>query len=622
MSGWHAAKQRGQSMRWGVMPDGMLAAIVLTPLVVWSLFICWRLGLHQRLPLAFSRIALDRIPDRAARMHGQRPLFTCDRPAAWTVPALHESYPDPLVWSAERILRTVDWLARMLRGLPAFEHGARVAILKDNHFDMHLLMQGIVRAGGIAAPLNDGFATDMVESYLAHVGASVLISDTRTLLRVLDTGGALAPGRTVILAEARKDGDAAQQRVLAVLRERSNGQVHFIEEALAAATPQAVLPQRDSGEVLYVVHSSGTTGFPKAVMLRNEAQSHAVRGWLSYVHLSRTRDRGYLAVPNNHQAVILTFNSALLLGLPLHWSSPYTRGTFDPARTLRELASGGYTGFFAFPVAYTELKEHPLEPLRLRKMRFWASTADATHEAIIKRFVAVGGAFRSIGIPQAGAIYLDAQGSSEVGTPSVVRYYSRFTRRWGRRIGKPGSTPFGPSIRIADGDGNPVARGEVGRLEVRGRTVFRGYWNDHAMSVAAIRRGWFFTGDMMRLSEDGHLVQLDREVDVIHTARGPVYSLPIEEVLHKDPAVFDACVFGARQRDGTQSPAAAIVPREGMTIDAASLRARFNQHLSERERLADVRLVRWDEMPIGLTGKSLKRVFREASEGAASPDVS
>lgn len=601
------------------MPDWAVAAIVLAPLAAWSLFICWRLGLHQRLPLAFRGISLDRIADRAARMHGERPLFTCDRPAAWTVPALREIYRDPLVWSAERILRTVDGLAVMLRGLPAFEHGARVAILKENHLDMHFLMQGIVRAGGIAAPLNDGFAADMVEPYLAHLGASLLISDTRTLGRVLDAGGELAPARTVMLAEARLDGDAAQQRVLAMLRRRSHQHVLFIEEALAAATPQAVLPQRDADEVLYVVHSSGTTGFPKAVMLRNEAQSHAVRGWLSYVHLSRTRDRGYLAVPNNHQAVILTFNSALLLGLPLHWSSPYTRGAFDSARTLRELAGGGYTGFFAFPVAYTELKEHRLDPQQLRRMRFWASTADATHEAIIKRFVAVGGAFRSIGIPKAGAIYLDAQGSSEVGAPSVVRYYSPFTRHWGRRIGKPGSTPFGPSIRIADSEGSPVARGEPGRLEVRGRTVLRAYWNDHGMTVSAIRRGWFFTGDMVRLAEDGHLVQLDREVDVIHTARGPVYSLLIEEVLHKDPAVFDACVFGARQADGTQSPAAAVVLREGMKVDAASLRTRFNQQLPERERLSSVRLVRWDEMPIGLTGKSLKRVFREASELDCAP---
>lgn len=596
------------------MPEWTFLGIALALLVAWLLFICWRLGLHQRLPLAFSSISLDRIPDRAARMHGERPLFTCDRPAAWSVPALREHYPDPLVWSARRIERTVDWLAAMLGGLPGFERGVSVAIFKANHLDMHLLMQGIVGAGGIAVPLNDGFAADMVAPYLNHVGASLLISDTGTLLRVLSAGGSLAPVSTVLLAEARREGDAMQERALTALRARFSGRVRFIEDALAEVVPGSLLSRRDPEEILCVVHSSGTTGFPKAVTLRNGAQSHAVRGWLSYVHLSRTRDRGYLAVPNNHQAVILTFNSALLLGLPLHWSSGYTRGGFDAARTARELCDGGYTGFFAFPVAYTELKERPLDPLQLRKIRVWASTADATHEAIVKRLVAVGGAFRSLGIPLNGSVYLDAQGSSEVGTPSVIRYYSRFTHRWGRRIGKPGSTPFGPSIRIVDRDGNRVTRGAAGRLEVRGKTVFNEYWHNQEMTAAAIRRGWFFTGDMVRLSEDGHLVQLDREVDVIHTARGPVYSLLMEEALHKDPAVFEACVFGARQRDGTQSPAAAIVLRAGITSDAATLRARLNQHLPEREQLVDVRLLRWGEMPLGLTGKTLKRVFREASE--------
>jgi long-chain acyl-CoA synthetase len=365
---------------------------------------------------------------------------------------------------------------------------------------------------------------------------------------------------------------------------------------------------------LYLVHSSGTTGFPKAVILTNGAQSHAVRGWLCYVHLSRTFDKGYLAVPNNHQAVILSFNSLLLLGLPVHWTSGYDRDAFDPEETIAELARGGFTGFFGFPIAYTQMKEVNLRDYELQGMRFWATTADASHEAIERIFVRVGGAFRSVGLPIDGSVFLDAQGSSEVGTPSVIRYITPFTRRFGRRIGKPGSTPFGPRTRVVTPDGGLALPGEVGRFEVKGKTVFAGYWNNHALTCAAMHDGWFFTGDVVRRGEDGHLIQLDREVDVIHTTRGLVYSLPIEEVIHKHPMVFDVCVYGARQADGTQLPVAAVALRKGFEITADRLREKINLHLDGRDKLQRVDILDWAHFPIGITGKTLKRVFRERTE--------
>jgi acyl-CoA synthetase (AMP-forming)/AMP-acid ligase II len=107
-----------------------------------------------------------------------------------------------------------------------------------------------------------------------------------------------------------------------------------------------------------------------------------------------------------------------------------------------------------------------------------------------------------------------------------------------------------------------VRPGEVGRLEVKGRTVFAGYWNNHALTCEAFRRRLVFHGDVARQEADGHIVQLDREVDVIEARSGPVYSLPIEEKLHVHPAVHDLCVYGARQADGSQAPAAAVALRQ------------------------------------------------------------
>ncbi|WP_242425064.1 class I adenylate-forming enzyme family protein [Frankia sp. EI5c] len=573
-------------------------------------------------------MSLERVPDRAARRHRDRVLFTSDEPCSWSLPDPGRSGdtagaggtggPLPDSWTARDIQATAGRLAAALRSL-GLRHGQRVAVLKRNHFDIHLLHLGVVRAGGVACPMNGAFAADKVAPYLLNIDARILFADPATLLRVLREGG--TPGGVEIVVLVGRVGEVPEadvRELTCALNGTTAPAVHWIEDLLAAAREPVAAIRRGPREPLYLVHTSGTTGFPKAVILRNGPQSRAMRGWLCYVHVSPRRDRGYLAVPNNHQAVILTFNCMLLLGIRAHWTGATGRD-FDAQRTVAELARERYTGFFGFPITYTQLKDVPLAEHDLRAMRFWASTADAAHEEMIRPCVRVGGTFRRLGLPVRGSVYLDAQGSSEVGTPSVLRYYSPFTRHYDRRIGRRHSAPFGPKVRIAR-DGVPVRRGQVGRLEVRGGTLFEAYWNNHSLTYEAVRDGWFFTGDVARWS-GGHVVQLDREVDVIHTGGGDVYSLPIEERVHRHPAVFDTCVYGARQPDGTQRPAAAVALRPGVEIDAARLRDELNALLTTAEELVSVEIMPWSEFPVGVTGKTLKRAFRERTEPAPVPEA-
>ena len=592
------------------MPGMLMGAVVVA--LAYVVFVLIRLGVHQRLPLVLGPISIDRIIDVAARAHADRPLFTCDVPAEWSVPALRLRYPRETQWTAGRIKATAGFVAACLRD-GGVQRGDRVAILKRNHFDIQILNAAIIRAGGIACPINGQFPAEGVAPYLEVLGAHVLITDAATLSRVIAGGGSVAGVRRVILTTGREhSGEWAVAEAPARLG--PGVQIAWLGEALAQVDRELPAVPRAAADPLYLVHSSGTTGFPKAVTLTNDAQSHAVRGWLSYVHLSRTYDRGLVAVPNNHQAVILTFNSALLLGLQVHWTCACTRDDLSADVIAGELTAGRYTSFFAFPLVYTLLKEVDWAKYDISRMRVWASTADAAHMAVQRAFVQHGRAFKSLGLPLRGSIYLDAQGSSEVGTPSVIRYVSAYTRRFDRRVGRPGSNPFGPEIRVTASSGAVVRRGEAGRLEVRGRTLFAGYWNNDTLTDRAMHGDWFFTGDIVRQERDGHLIQLDREVDEIHTARGPVYSLLIEERLHTHPAVFDVCVYGARHADGTQRPAAAVAVRPGWQTSAQDLRSQLNTLLSEMEPLADVKIVEWNHFPIGITGKTLKRVFRERTE--------
>lgn len=580
------------------------------------LLIISRLGLFERIPLALGKISIETLPDRAAKKYGNTILFISDKPCRWDIPALRNQYADNLQWSAKRIKMAAGFLAKMLQDYFQLQKDERVAILKQNHFDIHIFITAIVRAGGIACPINGKFESENIEPYLSNLGSKVLITDYVTMVRILDKCNGLGFVQNILFAEQRENFSASVLNGLTTsfIVKFPHVRLTWLEDSMREADSEALAVSREKKDILYLVHSSGTTGFPKAVILQNGPQSLAMRGWLCYVHVSRKKDKAYLAVPNNHQAVILSFNSLLLMGMKVYWASTYDAEGFDGDKIINELEQGGYTGFFGFPIAYTQLKEKLQNPERLKKMRFWASTADASHEAIIKKFVATGSAFKSLGIPIKGSVFLDAQGSSEVGTPSVLRYITPFTRKFDRRIGKPGSTPFGPKIRVTTTSGNTANINETGRLEVKGKTVFTGYWKNPALTDKSFTDGWFFTGDTVRISKDRNVVQLDREVDVIHTATGEVYSLPIEEKIHKHPAIFDACVYGAYDSDGFQTPQIAVALRDGYDYDEHTLLMKLNNLLTHEEQLAQCRIMEWSKFPIGVTGKTLKRIFRERSK--------
>ena len=254
----------------------LLGGLVL--LAGYLAFVAARVGLYQRTVLALGPISLDTIPDRAARMYGTRPLFTCDTPVRWDVPALAERYPDATQWNASRILVTASFVASMLTQVVGIKRGDRVAIFKENHFDIHLLHVSVVRAGGIACTVNGKFAAEHLEPYLNNLGSRVLVSDVATLRRVLLAGGSFGGVRTIVIAG--KKNEAAQAELRESLdRGSQTVEIIWIEEALRTVVERSSAVLRGKDETLYLVHSSGTTGFPKAVILKNGAQSHAGR-WL------------------------------------------------------------------------------------------------------------------------------------------------------------------------------------------------------------------------------------------------------------------------------------------------------------------------------------------------------
>ena len=579
-------------------------------------YIIWlflKLGFHQRLPFIFRRFSFEEIPMLLASKYGDRVIATTDDPVRWVVPqqfALADSYS----WTANKFNDSIGYVSGLLKKQLAIAHADRVAVLKKNHFDYHVLNAAVVRAGGIACPLHEDFIAEKLNPYLNNIGAKILISDVATFHRLLAEDAGLGPVECVVFADSKLECDQGQFRVIQQYLSENDSTISWlwIEDGLEKVEQPMSPIKRGKGEPIYMTHTSGTTGFPKSVILKNESQCLAAKGILALSGLTRN-DHCYFALPHNHLATLATLNALLLLGVKAHWSSK-CKFDFDPKATLANLADGKFTTFMGFPIAYTQLTDQSLQNYDLSSMRIWACTADVTHEVVQRKFVKHGNFFKSLGMPIKGSVFIDALGSSETGIPVVVRFATSLTKKFDRRIGVPGLVPFAPKTKVVKPNGELAAVGEIGRFYVKGKTVTEGYWNNHAKTYLEKRDGWLFTGDIVRRERDRHIVQLDREVDVIHTAQGHVYTLPIEEQAHKHEAVFDACVYGARQHDGTQRPAVVVAVRSDANITEEQLLKQLNWMLSSNEQLCSLKIIPWKQFPIGLTGKTLKRFFRNQTE--------
>lgn len=522
---------------------------------------------------------IDTVLEAAARRHGARELIELAQPLSW-----HERR----VWNAGQLLEVVNALAACWHSL-GVAPGDRVAIYKANDFDYFLFSAAAIRLGAIAVPMNANVAPDVAGRYFERVGASLLLSDGVSWARLRP----FAP-------------DCLRQTVLAdspalLAGERTHGLTALLRQDLRAAP----LLERGPADPLYIVHTSGTTGVPKGVILKSEGVAQSLRSIVLF-NLVSPRDLASFALPLNHQVSQLYLHGSLLMGVRC-----IINGDLSAPGLLSQLEQRRPTVFFGFPITYTRLLAAGAAARPLDSVRVWGTTADASHEVQQRAFLPKGSFFRRLGLPVSGSLFIDGLGSSEVGIAALLRIATPWTRRFDRRVGR--KTPLGPLIKVADSQGRPVVKGRPGLLMIKGKSMFGGYWNAHDVLYAASRDGWWFTGDVVREAADGEMVHLDREVDVIHSSGGAVYTLPLEEVLLKRDGVLDVSVFGVRpEPDAPELPAAVVALCEGAApVAADALLRELNRQLEPEQQLAHLWILPWEDFPIGATGKTLKRRLRE-----------
>jgi long-chain acyl-CoA synthetase len=451
--------------------------------------------------------------------------------------------------------RAAGWLLR--RGL---QPGDAVGIMTPNVPHFPVFYYGVLRAGGAVVPMNPLLKAREVAHYLGDSGARLVLAWEDVAGEAARAGAATAGAEAVIIS-----GPTLSE---------------------AATWPLAPsVARRADDDTAVILYTSGTTGTPKGAEL-----THA----------------------NMHRNASVTATSLLSLGpedvvmgcLPLFHSFGQTCGLnaavlsgacltlvprFSPAAALEVISRDGVTVFEGVPTMYVGL------------LGAGAGTTDTS----CLRLCVSGGAALPVDVlhgfeKEFEAVILEGYGLSET---SPVATFNRFGNRKPGSIGLPIEgvelTLVGPDDQVVTGTG------EVGEIAVRGHNVMKGYWNRPEATATAMRDGWFRTGDLAKVDEDGFYYIVDRKKDMIIRGGYNVYPREIEEVLYEHPAVFEAAVIGVPHPSLGEEVGAAVTLRPGAQATAEELREYVKTRVAAYKYPRHVWLT--DGLPKGPTGKLLKR---------------
>jgi long-chain acyl-CoA synthetase len=465
-------------------------------------------------------------------------------------------------------------VAAMLRE-KGVEPGDRVGIMLPNVPYFAVVYYGILRAGGVVVPMNPLLKGREVKFYVED-------PQTKVLFAWGDFEDAAAQGA--------EEGGA--ELVLVKPGE--------FEELVAGYEPDTDVAERADDDTAVLLYTSGTTGTPKGAEL-----THA-----------NLRKNCELAARTLAQA---SEEDVLLGALPLFHSFGQTCGLngavsvgaclsmiprFDPAKALEIIERDKVTIFQGVPTMYhAMLASDARESTDVSCLRACMSGGAAMPVEVMKEFEE---AF--------GCKILEGYGLSE--TSPVASFNHPDKER------KPGSigTPIeGVEMKLVDDEGNDVeGTGEeaVGEIAIRGHNIMKGYWGkEDATKEVLDEDGWFRSGDMAYVDDDGYFFIVDRKKDMIIRGGYNVYPREIEEVLYEHPAVSEAAVVGVKDEKMGEEVGAAVVLKDGEDVDADELRDYV------KERVANYKYPRkiWfpDELPKGPTGKILKREIEVPSEVAS-----
>jgi long-chain acyl-CoA synthetase len=448
-------------------------------------------------------------------------------------------------------------LAEQLRSR-GVEPGDRIGIMLPNVPEFAIAYYAVLRAGAVVVPMNVQLKQREVAFYLSDSGAKLAFAWHECADAAVS--GAEEAGADVLTVEPTAFDALAEQ-----------------------APPGAGVVSRSGGDTAVILYTSGTTGRPKGAEL---------------THGNLTRN----VEVATRTLFALTPDDVILGALPLFHSFGQTCGLnaavkggacltliprFDPQAVLETIERDGVTLFEGVPTMYSALLNHRgHDGFDVSTLRLCVSGGAALPVEVLRSFE-----------QSFGCVVLEGYGLSET---SPVASFNHPGRE--RKAGSIGTPIEGVEMKLIDkSDG-------VGEIAIRGHNVMKGYWQRPEATAEAIDAdGWFRSGDLARVDDDGYFFIVDRKKELIIRGGYNVYPRELEEVLHEHPAVLEVAVIGVPHPELGEEVAAAVALKPGVAATPGELREFVKGQVAAYKYPRLVWLV--DALPKGPTGKILKRAI-------------
>ncbi len=477
------------------------------------------------------------------------------------------------VVSYQDFLSTAAQYAHVLTRL-GLVPGDRLAAQVEKSPQALALYAACVQAGVVFLPLNTAYTSDELNYFIDNSGARLVICDVQSQSTLAPMVSALGGNVETLGA----DGSGS-------LPDRTQG--------MPDSFPTA---DRDACDLAAFLYTSGTTGRSKGAMLTQDNLLSNAETLASYWRF--TEDDVLLhALPIFHtHGLFVATNVTLAAG-----GSMIFLPKFDLDAILRLLPQA--TTMMGVPTFYTRLLNDPrFDRDLVRHMRLFISGSAPLLADTHVQFEA-----------RTGHRILERYGMTETNMNTSNPYDGE------RRAGTVGFALPEVELKITDpATGATLPEGEIGQIEVRGRNVFKGYWQMPDKTAAELRAdGFFITGDLGRIDADGYVQIVGRNKDLIISGGYNIYPKEIEQLLDEQPGVLESAVIGVPHSDFGEAVVAVLVPKPDETPDVEAIGRSISTSLARFKHPREFILV--DELPRNTMGKVMKNVLRDRCAGSFPP---
>lgn len=450
----------------------------------------------------------------------------------------------------------------------------RIAILSRNSVEFGEVMAACQLSGIIMATVNFRLMRDEVRDALARVRPSIVF--------VADEFAPLVSELAIDLQD--------QPLVVYLGSNDHGGMLDFDDFVGSGAGGEPVLCARPD-DIAYLVFTSGTTGAAKCCILGQQEQQR-VAFTMNAEMRTGSADRALINMPMFHVGAI-----AIIAGLHARGGTVVLQQKFDPVDAIRLICEERITLLHLAPVMLDALLNAVTEARKVESVKTIIYSAAPVPPPVLERALEM--------IPSAG--FLNLYGQTEVIVSGLPRELHTVD---GSDVLRSVGFPFpGHRVRtVSDDGGADLPVGQPGEIVVQSNSCFRGYWGDHASTLATLRDGWCYTGDVGRFDERGLLYLVDRKKDVIITGGENVYSPEVEDLVSRVEGVGACAVIGAPDDKWGETVCAVVTVKPGASVTLETVQK------SVRARLAGYkvprRLVIMDQLPILASGKVDKKRLR------------